>query len=122
MAADTIPAPEARVTLIVPTYQRRGDPFVCAYCCEPADTIDHTVPRWLVEGNIEILKRWHFVAVYACLDCNVRAGRKVDKTFRARRERIRVSLEKRTAKLCKTAYFDPEDITDMGHNLRHMIE
>jgi hypothetical protein len=108
--------------VVIPVYHHRGPRYFCAYCEDIADTVDHTVPQWLVKGNLAVIKRWHFVTVSCCFDCNVRAGRKVDKTFKDRRGRIFFSLFKRTVRLRKGAYFDPEYVEDMGYNLRSMIE
>lgn len=119
MAAQTLPQSMGVVT---PTYIHHGPIYTCAYCGETADTVDHTVPQWLVRGNVALIQRYAFVLVAACMQCNMFAGRVVDNTFTQRRARVAKILRRKAAKVLRTGYFDPEDIEEMGHGLKTMVQ
>ena len=118
MATPSLPEHLRRVA---PAYSFAGPSHVCAYCGQPADTNDHTVPQWLVNGNAKLARRYLFVVVRSCFHCNVLAGRKVDKTFLGRRRRIAEALRRKAHRLLQTAYYDREEVATFGPGLRPMI-
>ena len=119
MAFSNVNVDGRRVTA---TYRLFGQPHVCAYCGEPADTIDHAVPQWLAQGNLAIAKRYTLVAVHCCKNCNVLAGKEVDKTFTARRARIAKKLKRKSKAVLQTALHTEKEIAELGRGLREMIE
>jgi hypothetical protein len=103
-------------------YRFLGPKHRCAYCGEPSDTIDHTTPRWFVEGNDALLRRYWVFKVSACGSCNNLAGALIDRTFYGRKQRIARKLARRARRLLQTAHWPKEDLEEMGFMLRHLCE
>lgn len=110
--------PIRRITPSEKVYVLRGTPYVCAYCGEPADNVEHTVPIWFTEGNTELIRRYKFLKVWSCCLCNKFAGKKVDSTFIQRRRRIAAKLRKKYRKVLGTADWTPEELAELGPNLQ----
>ena len=115
MAAKTLRACEA-------VYNFVGPRFECAYCGEPADTIDHCTPAWFVGGNTKLIARYTFIKASCCLDCNARAGMKVDKTFIERRRRIAVSIRRSKQRLLAIADWEPDEVLRLGRSLQAYVK
>ena len=103
-------------------YNFVGPRFKCAYCGEPADTIDHCTPAWFVEGNLRVIQRYRLFKVSACVDCNARAGMKLDATFLDRRRRIAVSIRRKKRRLLAIADWEPQEARSLGRGLRTYVE
>ena len=103
-------------------YRFLGPRHRCAYCGELSDTIDHTTPRWFVDGNTMLLQRYWIFKVSACLSCNVLAGDVVDRTFYARKRRIAGKLFRRGRRLLQTADWPEEDLEELGYGMRVFCE
>lgn len=99
-----------------------GAPYVCAYCGDAADNIDHCVPSSFVSGNIALTMRYHFVKVHSCSECNLMAGAQVDATFIERRRRIAKAVRKRYGKELQTGHWPQDELDDLGYALRSSIE
>lgn len=102
-------------------YEFFGPRWRCAYCGEPADTIDHTTPRWFVAGNFDLISRYRLVKVSACMSCNQIAGMHVDRSWSERKLRIAKVLARKNRKVLKTADWPEAEIRDLGYNLQTMI-
>ncbi len=102
-------------------YDFYGPRYRCAYCGDPCDTVDHTVPRWFVSGNDRLMARYRFVKVAACLECNCCLGDKVDVTFRERKLRLAKRVVQRGFRLLETASWDDEELAELGRGLRGHI-
>ena len=74
----------------------------CYYCGMPADTIDHVPPR-CVRADLMHLneKRWAFVEVDACHECNCLLGASPPWTIHERKKKIKEKLKKRYRKYMK---------------------
>jgi hypothetical protein len=108
------PPSEAVYRLFGPVYQ-------CAYCGDPADSIDHTTPRWFVSGNYELIKRYGLIKVHACRECNMLAGVKVDRTWPERKRRIAKALRKRYFKFLQAASWGEDELAELGPQLRKYV-
>lgn len=102
-------------------YHFLGSRWVCAYCGDPADTIDHTVPSWFAEGNTRLIERCQLFKVASCLDCNVRAGGKVDQTFIRRKRRIALNLRKKHRLILGVADWEESEIQKLGPGMRQYV-
>jgi len=99
-------------------YELYGKAYVCAYCYDEADTIDHAVPRWFVEGNIRLITHYRLIKVWACRECNSLAAARVDTTFINRRRRIAKRLRTKYRGLLQTGDWTKEDLGELGPVLR----
>src|SRR4051812_30323196 len=99
-------------------YHFLGQEDCCAYCGDPAETIDHTVPCWLVERNVELILHRKLFKVPACADCNRRAGKTIDFTFQQRKRRIARSLRRAHIRLLSAADWPDDELEEMGYQLR----
>lgn len=99
-------------------YQLFGPKHQCAYCGDLADTIDHTTPRWFVNGNYELIKRFGLVKVYSCMECNLMAGKVIDRDWPARKRRIAKAIRKRYFRVLQTASWGEDELAELGPNLR----
>ena len=102
-------------------YNFVGPKHTCAYCGDWGNTIDHCTPASFVEGNLEIIKKFRLFKVCSCLDCNVRAGDKIDENFAQRRKRIAISLRKNNRRILSTADWDSEEVATLGRSLRDYV-
>ncbi len=103
-------------------YRFAGVPHVCAYCGEPADTIDHAVPRWFVAGNVRLIERCQLVKVPACAECNGFAGGVIDLTFLGRRRRIARAIRKKHKRALAVSHWAPDEMASLGRGMRDHIE
>ena len=103
-------------------YNFVGPRFECAYCGEPADTIDHCTPAWFVQGNLRLIQRYTFIKVSACIDCNIRAGMKVDNTFIDRRRRIAFSIRRKNQRILGIADWQPDEVARLGRSLQAYVK
>lgn len=102
-------------------YKHFGPKYRCAYCGEPSDTIDHTVPRWFVNSNWRVIARCTLVKVSACRECNTLLGNKLDLTWGQRKARLAKAVARRGKKLLMVADWNEEEIAEMGRFLqRHL--
>jgi hypothetical protein len=102
-------------------YKFHGPRDHCAYCGEPSDTIDHTVPVSYVSQNINVIRTVNLIKVAACRECNGIASSVLDASLTDRKLRIAKSVHKRGQHLLKTAHFFPDEIEEMGRALRDFI-
>ena len=102
-------------------YSFVGPRDICAYCGDWGNTVDHCTPASFVKGNLELVKRFRLFKVCSCLDCNVRAGSRVDATFIQRRRRIAVNLRKNNRRILSTADWDDEEVATLGRSLKDHV-
>jgi hypothetical protein len=103
-------------------YHCLGDEHVCAYCGDPADTFDHTVPSSFVSGNIDLISRCKLYKVPACGECNHIAWNVVDRSFIARKRRIARKVRKRHATLLGAAEWGEDEKATLGRTLRDFVD
>lgn len=99
-----------------------GPRYMCAYCNDFADTIDHAVPHHFVVSNKDLRQRYRFVKVSACWHCNLMAGGVVDETFIERRRRIAAKIRDKSQGLLSTAHWPDDELRMLGRNLRTYIK
>lgn len=97
----------------------------CAYCGVQADTYDHVPPLSMVHA----LGRTHFEQsgiklwrVPACRECNCLLGKCPHHTITKRKQVIKGKLRQRYAKYLRSAHWTGEELEELGHNLRVLIE
>lgn len=103
-------------------YEFCGPRDRCAYCGDPAETIDHTVPRSHLGRNPRSAMRHRFIKVQACGDCNGLLGDRVDSTFSDRKRRLLRRIVTRGIRLLNTADWTAEEIAEVGPGLRPYIQ
>lgn len=102
-------------------YHFIGKQYVCAYCGDPADTVDHCVPSWFVQGNVAIIARSKLFKVSCCRECNMEAGMIVDRSFIARKQRIARNLRRKHASILRVAHWRQDEIAKLGYRLRTYV-
>ena len=99
-------------------YEFCGHSFRCAYCGEPSDNIDHTVPKSLVLEKPSIGQRYCLIKVSACAECNTFAGRNIHKTFQERRLFIANKVKNKYASVLRTGDWTKSELRSLGRSLR----
>lgn len=113
------------------TTRRQHDPTVCYYCGVPATSIDHVVPKSLLDdwrrlGDLENLRlatgRGRVLTVPSCQQCNSMLGGRYDATLADRKARLKARLRKRYARALAMPDWTPEELAALGPRLRAHIE
>lgn len=96
------------------TEKREPDP--CVYCGMPADSIDHIPPRAYREfiAAQGLQKRYPFIEVIACRECNSALGARALWTVAARKKRIAQYLRRKYAKYLAIPDWTPAEAEEMG--------
>lgn len=102
-------------------YHRRmkgGGPKPCVYCGAPADTTDHVPPRayrkFLEEtGN----RKWPFLEVAACRECNSFLGAKALWSLTARKKACKEHIQHKYAEYLNTPPWSEAEREELGPNL-----
>lgn len=102
-------------------YEFCGPRHVCAYCGEPADNVDHTIPRALVAEKPVISRCIKLMKVSSCGECNRFASNTVHETFFERRMCIARKITKKYSFLLKYPPWSKEEIDEMGRGIKSMI-
>lgn len=99
-------------------YKRNHAANACTYCGLVSDTKDH-VPPQSVRPFLESVgeKRFPFLLVPACRECNCALGAKTLWTVRERKEYIKRWLEKRYAKVLSMPGWSDDEIQTLGPTL-----
>ncbi len=95
----------------------------CYYCGDVADTIDH-VPPQVSRPNLMMLglwKRYPFVEVQCCRECNTLLGCRPLWTLTERKKFIKKALRKRYSRYLSIPDWTPEDVSDLGYTLQRLI-
>ena len=101
----------------------REDASPCYYCGMPADSIDH-VPPITVRPRLLALgldKRYKFVEVNACKECNSLIGARALWTLSQRKKFIKKALKLKYAKALRTANYTDSELKEFGSMLRDYI-
>ena len=92
----------------------------CYYCGVPAESIDHVPPRsarpTIIALNLE--KKYPFVEVHACLECNSILGARALWRLKERKDFIKKALKKKYRKHLQTAVFTDAELSEYGYNLK----
>ena len=97
--------------------------MICTYCGDIADSLDHVVPHSYARLNASD-KRYYAkkYCVPCCRECNNLLGNKLFHTVWQRAEYLEKKYKSRYKKILSLPEWDAEDIQEMGHNMRHVIE
>jgi hypothetical protein len=103
----------------------------CYYCGVPADTIDHVVPKSLLdavrdsgeEGLIAAVSERHRrMTVPSCHECNSLAGALYHQTLDERADFVRERLARRYARILAMPDWSPSEIATLSERLqKHVI-
>lgn len=91
----------------------------CAYCGDPADTRDHVIPySYLTSRKRSGCQAGTGNTVLSCRDCNSRLGSSLHPTMQQRCLHVAQALSKKHAKLLRSPDATPEELQELGPNLR----
>jgi hypothetical protein len=107
-----------------------GTKNICYYCGQPADSIDHVIPQYLLRqlvalGDAEITKdilRQRALKDWACRECNCLAGSSMQDSLVERKQFIKEKLRKKYRKIVGLPRWDDDELNEMGYVLRSYIE
>jgi hypothetical protein len=95
----------------------------CYYCGCAADTIDHVPPKSARPIILQLeAKRWDFVEVEACHECNSALGSRYLWTLAERKQFIKNWLKKRYARFLRSPEWSDEDKEELGYSLKDFVQ
>lgn len=98
----------------------------CYYCGLAASTVDHVVPRSVLEvardsGDAALAaavsERRRRLVVPACSECNSLAGAVFDPTLEARKRRVKDRLQRRYRKVLATPDWHPVELMELAERM-----
>ena len=102
----------------------------CYYCGDPADTVDHVVPRSVIESITDsgvddliaaALRRRRRLLVPACRECNTLAGAKYHETLAERTDYVRERLARKYRKALAMPDWSASELVDLSDGLRGLV-
>lgn len=90
--------------------------YVCHYCGQAAETLDHVPPRASWRTDCERFR------VPSCNECNCLAGDTFHATFAERAEYIKARLSRRYAKALEQPEWTASELRGMGATMRKAIK
>jgi hypothetical protein len=94
----------------------------CVYCGIPAETVDHVPPRSVRPYLADRCPgRFPLHEVHACQECNTALGARPLWTLAERKRFIKSWLARRYRRFLKQPTWAPEEIEELGHNLRTVV-
>lgn len=99
-----------------------GKKYICTYCGEPADTIDHTIPySWFRNTGTRNRKQESIgYMTYACKECNSILSNKLFYTFQERFLYLNKRLRQRHRKDL-TVIWDEEELAECSYRLKQFL-
>ena len=99
------------------------DQAPCVYCGLVADTIDHVPPSSIRPSLIAagLARRYPFVEVPACRECNVLLGASHGLTVPERKRYLKRRLRSRYAKYLRVPDWNDYELGHLGPNLQRYI-
>lgn len=85
---------------------------VCAYCGDPAEHIEHVIPRRLHQPTYTVL---------SCAECNLLAGGFKATCFADKIDYIREKIRKRYKKYLRAPEWDDEELSEMGPQMARWL-
>jgi len=96
--------------------------WLCLYCGEPADTIEHYPPISRIDDYRALgLKHELFVKFPCCGDCNRRAGATLQESVLDRLEFVKDKIARQGARYIAKVEWDDEELEEIGPNLLSKI-
>jgi len=107
-----------------------GEPRICYYCGQRADSIDHIIPQTMLRmlaslADIEItrhLLRNRALKVWACRECNSLLSDSLQESLRERKNYLKIRLLQKYHKLLAIPKWEDNEIEELGYTLRTHIE
>lgn len=94
----------------------------CTYCGMPAETLDHVPPRRIRKMlKEEEVRRWPFVTVASCLECNSLLGSLRLMTVIQRKAYIKKRIRDRYGKFLKAEEWTDDELSELGPSLRESV-
>lgn len=99
----------------------------CIYCGIPATTVDHVIPRHILEraesAEIDLGRYWHVrnKVVPACRECNSAIGGKMLTTIKERRECAHRHIRKKYKRLLGMPNWSEEELAEVSEDLKQDI-
>lgn len=103
----------------------------CYYCGMPATSIDHVVPRKLLNllhslddelTTQTLMNRNRTLLVRSCRECNSLLSSRYDESLLSRKRRLRKILHKRYKNVLLTPSWTDTDLNIMGYTVKTYIE
>ena len=100
---------------------------VCYYCGVLADTVDHVVPRHLLERagaagiSLAAVYRVRLWEVPACRECNCLIGGAIFKTIKERVAYVKMRIRKRYSRLLRMPQWTEEELEEVGPGMRGFV-
>ncbi len=105
------------------TVRTGAGPFVCFYCGQAANTLDHCPPISRIDDYRALgLAREQFLRVPACGECNMLAADTIQPSLIEREMYVKQQLEQRYRKLLAMPVWTQTEIARLGRNLRSRIQ
>lgn len=90
----------------------------CRYCGDPADTVDHLLPRaWTGEAQRSLVD-----TVPACRECNSALGDSFLRSIIERREHVREHLRRKYRRILDLPVWTEPELAELDHSLRTRVE
>jgi 5-methylcytosine-specific restriction endonuclease McrA len=101
----------------------------CYYCGEIANTVDHVIPKSLLdkinsledEEVAQELKSKRKLTVPACKECNCVLSNSFQRSLQERKTHLKKRLRRRYKKLLEMPNWAEDELKEIGPNLRHYI-
>lgn len=101
-----------------------GKRYICTYCGEPADTIDHTIPySFFRDTKRNKQRRGESIGfmTYCCRECNRILGDRLFYTFQDRAKFVNTKLRNRYRKFMGVVW-DKDEIEELSDRLKEEVE
>lgn len=101
----------------------KREPVWCTYCGRLADTMDHAVPRHLMERAEEIgyrPQRRKFL-VPACHECNTALGGRIHLTLAERRQDAKEAIRRRYERALRMPHWTETELAQLSLSLQREI-
>jgi hypothetical protein len=102
-------------------YVKRGPDFVCAYCGDTADTLDHTIPRCVVFQQRIFYSTYRLIKVSSCRLCNSVLGNVILTTFLSRRRFLEKHFSNRWKPYVEIPDWTEAELSELGQSMRDSI-
>ena len=107
---------------LVPGVRDEGGFWLCTYCGDPADQLDHVPPLSRVDDYRALYPSdERYLMVRCCCDCNRRLANSLQLDLAARMKHLKALLSRHGKRLFAADVWDSEDLEELGPNLRSAI-
>jgi hypothetical protein len=103
-------------------YELHGRNYICSYCGDAAETIDHCLPQSHVHKHRRAYIGFIILKTPSCQHCNSILGDKIFNDFAARKAHVNKKLCIKFKKELAFLAWDEDEMKEMGPGLRKRIE